>query len=168
MKKEDLFLAVGGVDEQRIAAAGMAVKAKRTAPIWMKWGALAACLCLAVGLTVLTVSNALAPNGGAEGTLLGDTEIYPTVMVNGQLYEWRRGAAICSELPNGSMYYGEIAHADGARPANDCAFVSVFSVSGQIYTVSGNGDSVYLRVTTDWLNETVVAFDLVKGGSSDP
>ena len=47
-----------------------------------------------------------------EGTLLGASEIYPTVMVNGYLYEWRR----LHYLPNDSIYYGDINHIDGKNP----------------------------------------------------
>ena len=168
MKKEDLFSAIGDVDEQKAAVAGMTMKKKKAAPIWHKWGLLAACLCLAIGLAVLTILNTHKPNEGAAGTLMGDTEIYPTVMVDGQLYEWRKGAAICDRLPSDSMYYGEITHADGEIPTKDCELVSVFSVSGQIYTVSKNSENVYLCLTTDWMTDTIVVFDLVGGGTSNP
>ena len=158
MKKEELFRIIGEVDERKVAAAGMAMNTKKkSCPVWIKWAAMAACLCLVVGLAL----NSINPHKGGAGTLRGDTEIYPTVMVNGQLYEWRKGEAMCNELPNDSTYYGEITHIDGESPTKDCEFVSIFLVSGQIYTVSENGDYVYLCLTTDWLNETVVVFDLV-------
>ncbi len=165
MKKEKLYEAIGEIDENYINDAHLTVK-KKSHLVWMKWGAMASCLCLVVGLAIPTILNTLNPNEGAAGTLMGDTEIYPTVMVDGQLYEWRKGAAICNELPNDSMYYGEITHVDGESPTKDCEFVSVFSVSGQIYTVSENGDYVYLCLTTDWLNETVVVFDLMENDTS--
>ena len=88
------------------------------------------------------------PHESSAGTLMGDTEIYPTVMVDGRLYEWRKGRALCNELPN------------------DCEFVSVFSVSGQIYTIVENDEFVCLRLTTDWLNEAAVIFDLVENDTS--
>ena len=44
MKKEELFSILGEVDQQKVAAAGMA----KSRPVWIKWGALAACLCLLV------------------------------------------------------------------------------------------------------------------------
>ena len=43
--------------------------------------------------------------------------------------------------------------------------MAVFKVSGQIYTVPGEHDRVYLCVTTNWLTDKVVAFDLVKNGN---
>ena len=48
MKKEELFNIIGEVDEQKIAAAGMAMNKKKSRPVWVKWGAMAACLCLVV------------------------------------------------------------------------------------------------------------------------
>ena len=47
MKKEELFNIIGEVDEQKVAAAGMAMNTKKKSrPVWVKWGAMAACLCL--------------------------------------------------------------------------------------------------------------------------
>ena len=49
MKKEELFNIIGEVDEQKVAAAGMAMNTKKKSrPVWVKWGAMAACLCLVV------------------------------------------------------------------------------------------------------------------------
>ena len=51
MKKEELFNIIGEVDEQKVAAAGMAMNKKKSRPVWVKWGAMAACLLLLVGFT---------------------------------------------------------------------------------------------------------------------
>ena len=49
MKKEELFNIIGEVDEQKVIAAGMAMNTKKKSrPVWVKWGAMAACLCLVV------------------------------------------------------------------------------------------------------------------------
>ncbi|MCR5206582.1 MAG: hypothetical protein K6E47_16255 [Lachnospiraceae bacterium] len=96
-----------------------------------------------------------------EGTLLGASEIYPSVMVEGHAYEWRRGRAIVG-FPKDCVYYGEINHISGKKPNENCEFVSVFSVSGQIYTIPENADCVYLRLTTEWMEDRTVVFDLVE------
>lgn len=44
MKKEELFQLIGEANEQKVAAAGKA----KSRPVWVKWGALAACLCLVI------------------------------------------------------------------------------------------------------------------------
>ena len=49
MKKEELFHIIGEVDEQKVAAVGMAMNTKKKSHlVWVKWGAMAACLCLVV------------------------------------------------------------------------------------------------------------------------
>lgn len=49
MRKEELFNIIGEVDEQKVVAAGMAMTSKKKSrPVWLKWGAIAACLCLVV------------------------------------------------------------------------------------------------------------------------
>ncbi len=45
MKKEDLFEAIGHVDDRLLEHSEASIS-KRTKGIWIKWGALAACLCL--------------------------------------------------------------------------------------------------------------------------
>lgn len=53
MKKENLFDVIGDVDEQKVATAGRAMTAqKKSRPVWLKWGAMAACLCLVVGVAI--------------------------------------------------------------------------------------------------------------------
>ena len=148
------------IDDELVSGAAINTKTKKKS-LWLKWGAMAACLCLVV-FGVMTWNDTQVNLDNAGNTLMGADEIYPTVMVQGQLYEWRKGAAICKELPNNCVYYDEVTHVEGQTPASDSEFVSVFSVSGQIYTVPENGDCVYLCLTTDWLNETIVVFDLVE------
>ncbi len=124
-------------------------------------GILAACLCLTIGLTVnysKNRNNPIESNVSAAGTLPGADEIYPTIMVNGTLYEWHFGVALVDELPVGSTYYGEIKHTNGTVPENDCDFVSTFGVSGRIF-LDPNKDLIYLELTTDWLEKQLVIFE---------
>ena len=113
-----------------------------------------------------TASGAAVPESAAQadsravGTLYGADEVYPTVMLGDALYEWRRGSAICFDgLPDGSVYYGEVSHTDAPSPQRSGEFASLFPVEGEIYTVPGSDDVVYLLLTTDWMEDTVVAFD---------
>ena len=58
MKKENLFDIIGDVDEQKVATAGRAMtEKKKSRPVWMKWGAMAACLCLMLVASIPFVSN---------------------------------------------------------------------------------------------------------------
>ena len=94
------------------------------------------------------------------GTLYGADQVYPTVMVNGAKYEWHRGDAIqFSGLPDGCEAYGEIVHTEAETPQADGELASLFPVSGTIYTVPADETVVYLRLTTDWMENAVVQFD---------
>ena len=96
------------------------------------------------------------------GALTGMSKIYPTVKVNGQLYRWKR--MLIEDFPENAVHHGDVKYVYGKTPRKDCEFMSVFVVSGEIYTVPDNDEWVYLRLTTDlspdWLNETVVIFEL--------
>ena len=163
MKSHELLEVIGEAQDSYLLDAK--APEKKSTPMWAKWVAIAACLCLIVSFAIPTILDVLNPIKEGAGTLVGDTEIYPTVMVEGRLYEWRKGAALCNQLPINSVYYGDITHIDGETPTKDCEFVSVFQVSGQIFTVSENNSCVYLCLTTDWLTETVVVFDLVENNA---
>lgn len=129
---------------------------------WKKIAVLAVCICfMIIGITVWNKTQAESEITGPS-TLLGSEEIYPVVMVQDQRYEWRKGKAVVSELPENCTYYGEIVHAEGENPVNDCEFVSEFAVSGQIYTLAQDDSVVYLCLTTDWTENAVVAFDAVE------
>ena len=122
----------------------------------------AACLCLTIGFAVNYFGERNPPieddKPQAGGVLPGDNEIYPTIMVDGTLYEWLLGIALIDELPVGSTYYGKINHTNATTPENDCEFVSVFPASGRIF-VDPNKDLVYLELTTDWLEKQLVIFE---------
>jgi hypothetical protein len=74
MTNTDLLQAMGHIDPKLIAdAAPDAGRKKRADRAWVKWGAVAACLCFAVGM-VFRVAIAFVPNQATdifrEGTLL--------------------------------------------------------------------------------------------------
>lgn len=50
MKKEKLYEAIGEIDDNYINDAHLTTKKKKSRPAWIKWGAMAACLCLVVAL----------------------------------------------------------------------------------------------------------------------
>lgn len=53
MKKEDLFDILGEVDEEKVTTAGRAMTTKKKPNlVWLKWGTMAACLCLIVGVII--------------------------------------------------------------------------------------------------------------------
>ena len=62
MRKEELFDIIGEADEHKAVAAGMAMSAKKKSrPVWHKWGAMVACLCLVVvGILVPAINNQIS------------------------------------------------------------------------------------------------------------
>lgn len=56
MKKEKLYEAIGEIDDNYINDAHLTAK-KNPRPLWMKWGAMAACLCLMLVAIIPFVSN---------------------------------------------------------------------------------------------------------------
>ena len=71
MNKEQIFEAIGDIDEQYIHEAQVAVK-KKTRPIWVKWGAIAASVCLACvgGVVAYNISQSLTPEWVGESYAL--------------------------------------------------------------------------------------------------
>lgn len=162
MKTPKMVDAMSYIDDDLVSDAITYKKAQKRQ--WVKWVSLAACLCVLLLGTVVwknmdsTQPSTRPPQSG--GTLLGDTEVYPTVMVDGELYEWRKGRAICLDVPEDLVYYGQIIHVDKNRPKNDCEFRAIFDVSGDIYICPSDG-CVYICITTDWMEDTFVVFDPV-------
>ncbi len=157
MNSMSLYKSFCVIDEDILERSENAV-GRNFRPVWLKWCAAAACICLVILAAVIwkTPPNSIS-------TLPGWDKIYPTVMVQGEFYEWRKGAAICSELPDDCVYYGEVIHVDGETPGGDREFVSLFPVNGQIYTVPQTDAVVYLCITTPWMENTIVVFDFAKG-----
>ena len=118
---------------------------------------------------VMTACGQTSGNNNLQvdsGTLPGEDEIYPTIMVDGDLYEWRKGRAIVETdeeaFINSMDYYGDIIKVDKRTPENNCEIVCVFDVAGAIYTDSNDKDVVYLKLNTEWLDDKTVIFDRVK------
>lgn len=55
MTNEKLYEVLGGIDEKHVKEAREYRKAKK--PIWIKWGAMAACLCLVVAVVLPLIQN---------------------------------------------------------------------------------------------------------------
>ena len=55
MTNEKLYEAIGDISDNKIKEAKQGRKVKQ--PIWLKWGAMAACLCLVAGLAIPMINN---------------------------------------------------------------------------------------------------------------
>jgi hypothetical protein len=76
MTNEKLYEVLGDIDEKHIQAARRTT-AKAKKPAWVKWGAMAACLCLVIaGSTVLWNQNIQTPDAGNGGGVTDGTGNY--------------------------------------------------------------------------------------------
>lgn len=78
MKKEQLYEAIGGINDEYIIDAHMT--AKKSRPIWLKWGAMVACLCLIV-VGVFSIYPNFLPERPASMNLFGT----PWVVANNSI-----------------------------------------------------------------------------------
>ena len=146
MKKEELFNIIGEVDEQKVTAAGMAMNTKKTSrPVWMKWGAMVACLCLVV------VGALVVP------TLINNTPVGDMVCINGELYRDVSTQISYTELNEETAYLGKIESeisnsygvSDGIPKENFQANHSI--VGSEVYRY---GDDILIEINgKSWLYE---------------
>ena len=99
MRKEDFAEVLGEINENYVKEAEIIKKVKK--PIWLKWGAVAACLCLVVGIAILMIFHQPAeiPNDSGDGP--------SSLTVNGVNYLVSSYLSVSDELPEGFIYTGE-------------------------------------------------------------
>lgn len=109
MRKEAFAEVLGDIDARYIAEA----RQTRRKPVWRKWGAAAACLCLMAGLAAAIggVQPAETPKDAAE--LTGGP---PALTVNGATYLISPYLSSEQDLPEGFDYAGEIRIGDDVCP----------------------------------------------------
>ena len=82
MKKEKLYEAIGDINENYINDAHKTVK-KKSRPVWVKWGAMVACLCLVI-VGALFAPNLIGEHG--EEPSISSPAAIPYVKINDTFY----------------------------------------------------------------------------------
>ena len=101
MKKEELFDIIGEVDEQKVASADRVMTVeKKPRPVWIKWGTMAAFLCLVIGLATFipSVLQQETPDQHSIGAHLA--------LISTELIEWESSGfkAVVVDTGNSSLF----------------------------------------------------------------
>ena len=103
MNRKDLYNAVNEVDDDILERSETASGSKKK-PVWLKWGAIAACLCLVVSIAIPvlfqqspdTPHDTMDPSDGPS-----------SLVVNGVSYLISPHLAVSNDLPDGFVHAGE-------------------------------------------------------------
>ena len=122
-------------------------------PVWRRWGALAACLCLIAlaGAGVWRWLGHLTPSANSPdpGCDMLPGRITPVLRVGDTLYEW----AGLSRLPEGFYEYGTISSVTEEEPTEDLQLQAGFEASGTVFVSEEYPAVVYVLMHTDWFAE---------------
>lgn len=106
MKKKTISDAITNIGTEYIEkAADYTVEKKTRKPVWVKWAAMAACLCLVV-VGALTIPNLQNEPQQGQGNNIQD--IAPMVCINDMLYKQSAKQISYAELKEDFVYLGEI------------------------------------------------------------
>ena len=148
-----LFQGITGIDDDIIEEALTAPPVKKV-PAWRRWGAVAACLCLALLAGVLAWRSA---PGETTPITCGSTMpggISPVLLVDGTLYEWAR----MSVLPQSYQPYGDISGVTQDTPTEDLQLKAGFEASGTVFVSEDYPAVVYVLMNTSWIENRYVRF----------
>lgn len=102
MRKEELFDIIGEADEHKVAAAGMAMAAKKMArSVPGKWAALAACLAVVVLIGITLVRTVSVQEPDVTGVSLGNSDL---LVVN------KLDSLVHSDMDVQFSYYDKLPH----------------------------------------------------------
>ena len=141
MKKEKLYEAIGEIDDNYINDAHLTTK-KKSRPAWIKWGAIAACLCLVVALFPL-INNMKRTEQPNEPSV---SEAPVHFYLDGNLYCFH--GDITQELPEGYECIGEVKNIGDAFTGNDVEG----NADGKIYMNKSVADTAYFS-WAEWNEE---------------
>ena len=176
MRKEDFAEVLGGISENYVKEAETVKKAPKTS--WVKWGAMAACLCLAVGgilcdrLEHPYTTKEVAAQGTSEGEIQEiprweDMEIYEqysNIQWDPLEYQARRsevpgdrlGAQLAAITARGWDEYADIASEDANRSINATVYEIAGISSECAVAVQYEGtDTCYAAVNSYYRPETL-------------
>lgn len=106
MNRKDLYNAINEVDDDILERSETASRSKRK-PMWLKWGTIAACLCLVVAVAIPTIFHQPAETPQDTVEPGADSTGPAGLTVNGVKYLISSHISVTNELPDGFLYAGE-------------------------------------------------------------
>jgi len=143
MKSEELFHIIGEVDQQKVAAAGMAITAKKPRPGWHKWVAIVACFCILAALVPLVTGIPKTPDDPNPGALAAH------FYLNGKGY-FHHGY-LTYALPEGYEYVADVINVGNRSTDTRNDFEG--NVDGKIYMSQSDPNVAYFS-WAEWDEET--------------
>lgn len=134
MSKDNLIDAFSRVDEDMILEVEVLRRNKKKT-VWIRWVALAACLCMTVGIIFFSITYQAAPDSPMDA--IGPHDGPPGLVVNGIDFLISPHPAVFNELPDGFVYAGT-ANVGGFE---DCPYYINSDIPEWVY--------VYHEVLTD-------------------
>ena len=106
MNRKDLYNGFNEVDDDILERSETASRSKKK-PVWLKWGAIAACLCLIVAVAIPTMFHQPAETPQDTVEPGADSTGPAGLTVNGIKYLISSHISVTDELPDGFLYAGE-------------------------------------------------------------
>lgn len=103
MTNEKLYKVLGDINEKYVSEARAYQKAKK--PVWAKWGVMAACLCLVVGLVIPSFIHEISTPQDGIGTESGCP---PHIVIDNRKFFVSTHLSVSDELPDGFVAAGNI------------------------------------------------------------
>lgn len=150
MKKEELFSAIGEVDEQKVVAARRAMTtSKKSHSIWLKWGALAVCLCLVIASALVMKNvwnnpNAVIPNINISGTPTVTNETNQMAAIGNE-----PSPDIAPDISTEPPYSGPVNGLDNQEILNVKPMISNYGENTSNIDMAVNNGSIYISEAPD-------------------
>jgi len=147
MTNEKLYEAIGDISDKKIKEAKQVRKAKQ--PIWLKWGAMAACLCLVV-VSIICIG------------IINNNKPYTAILSNGNQITFNKGDRIAnSDIPIvGIRELNETEASEIFGDINVEATVGFKEVTNDFISLEGNIDNFDIKVLrSDISPDTVIDGD---------
>lgn len=157
MRKEKLYEAIGDINDNYIDDAHMATK-KKNRPVWLKWCAMAACLCLIVAGAFAILLHGDDNTGDEVVVSSSVADVAPMVFVNNTLYKQSVKQVSYTEMQSDFVYLGTIEEdiTGNQNTSNDGVPTENFQANSPIVgaEVYQYGDHVVVRINSEyWLYE---------------